>query len=219
MLLLVSGCAGKPFDRITTGSRNNVLEQTDAQSVYDLLQKTVSEGSDDLKPEERYIGGHTIAITVEKGDKIISYSFMLDTLYVYEKGSSEPKEYKIRKDFYEKEFYPGISRILDKYTPFYYQIQQPCSQLKITAERKGKTVSVPAEEIGRFYMLSEVIGLKYSESEKASSSPDPEFVLTLEDGCVTEKLSFCKNSVVINDRQIDTGDISEITDYVVGLFD
>ncbi len=198
-LLMLSACAEIKYDSVYIASPAIKLSEKDAADVYAFLQKTVKEGTSSLNPEDKYIGGQTISICTEKGEKTTQYMFLLDTLFV-KTPNGETKEYKIKQDYYEREFYPFVSRIFDQYFPVYYQVTNSSQQLSIIMRKDGETKDLEREEVLDIAFL---IAYNYLASEIISEPIEGELCqIIIDDGFVNEVIHFFRNYVVLNDRKI-----------------
>lgn len=197
-LLMLSACAGIKYDSVYIASPAIKLSEKDAAGVYAFLQKTVKEGTGNLNPEDKYIGGHTISIYVEKGGKTTQYAFLLDTLFVSEPNGNT-REYKIKQDYYENEFYPFVSKICEQYFPAYYQVTN-CSKVSIAVKKDGETKELEREDV---WDLAFIIAYNYFTSETVSGTSESELCqLIINDGFVNEAIHCFDGYVVLNDRKI-----------------
>ncbi len=199
ILLLLSSCAVAKYNNIYIVSSAIKLNEKDAAAVYEFLQNTVKHETNSLKPEDKYIGGQTTSIYVENGETITQYAFLLDNLLVYE-PNGDIIEYKINQEYFEKEFYPFVSRIFDKYFPVYYQITNSSKQLSIIMEKDGKTKYLEREDVSE---LSFIIAYNYPESEMVSDQTEGELCqIIIDDGIVNEIIHCFGDYVIFNNRKI-----------------
>ena len=140
LLILLSGCMAtgnsKEYDqievsyRISSSSTKAVLTEKDAEKAWKLIQKINSQQFSQLKQEEHYIGSIDHNIMVTSGDRRTVYSFVNDTLSVYENGELK-EEYKIDSKFYQNDLYPELSVLINNYIPLTYQLYSSLNGWKL----------------------------------------------------------------------------------------